>query len=292
MDQTLKARLQQDSALLCPGVYDAFSAAMAAEAGFEAIYLSGAAMAYTLLGKPDIGLLSLHEVADVMFRIRERVTVPVVADGDTGWGNAINVQRTMRVLERAGASAVQLEDQGFPKRCGHLKGKSLIPTGEMVGKIYAALDARDKTLVIARTDAIAVEGFERALDRGEAYLEAGADVVFVEAPENDEQMQGIVKRFGKRVPLMANMIEGGRTPLKSLQELEAIGFRLVIFPAGVVRALAKTVQEYYAVLKANGTSASMMPRMFDFVGLNEVIGTERILAAGRAYENIEKKAAE
>jgi 2-methylisocitrate lyase-like PEP mutase family enzyme len=292
MTQTLKARLGQDRALLCPGVYDGFTAAMAAEAGFEALYLSGAAMAYTLLGKPDIGLLSLHEVADVMFRIRERVDLPVVCDGDTGWGNAINVQRTMRVLERAGASAVQLEDQGFPKRCGHLKGKSLIPTGEMVGKLRAALDARDKTLVIARTDAIAVEGFERALDRGEAYLEAGADVVFVEAPENREQMQGIVARFGGRVPLMANMIEGGRTPLLSVDELGTMGFRLVIFPGGVVRALAKTVQEYYAVLKANGTSASMMPRMFDFVGLNEVIGTERILAAGRAYETFEKKAAE
>ena len=292
MQQTLKSRLQQDTALLCPGVYDAFTAAMAAEAGYESIYLSGAGLAYTLLGKPDIGLLSLHEVADVLFRIRERVDLPIVCDGDTGWGNAINVQRTIRVLERAGASAMQMEDQGFPKRCGHLKGKNLISTGEMVGKIHAALDARDKILVIARTDAIAVEGFERALDRGEAYLEAGADVVFVEAPETREHLEGIVKRFGRRVPLMANMIEGGRTPLLSVDELGAMGYRLVIFPAGVVRAIAKTVQEYYAVLKANGTSASMMPRMFDFVGLNEVIGTERILAAGRAYEPAEKKAAE
>lgn len=290
MSESLRRRLQEDTAVLCPGIYDGFSAAMAAEAGFEALYLSGAALAYTLLGKPDIGLLSLHEVADVMFRVRERVDLPVVADGDTGWGNAINVQRTMRVLERAGASAVQLEDQTFPKRCGHLKGKSLIPTGEMVGKIHAALDARDQTLVIARTDAIAVEGYERALDRGEAYLEAGADVVFIEAPENEDQMTGIVARFGRRVPLMANMIEGGRTPLKSVDELGAIGFRLVIFPGGVVRALARTVQEYYGTLKAHGTSAPMMPRMFDFVGLNQVIGTERILEAGRAYEHDEKAA--
>lgn len=290
MAMDLKTRLQQDTALLCPGVYDGFTAAMAAEAGFEALYLSGAALAYTLLGKPDIGLLSLHEVADTMFRIRERVDLPVVADGDTGWGNAINVQRTIRVLERAGASAMQMEDQSFPKRCGHLKGKSLISTSEMVGKIHAALDARDKTLVIARTDAIAVEGFEQALDRGEAYLEAGADVVFVEAPENDEQMRGITARFGGRVPLMANMIEGGRTPLKSIDELGDLGFRLVIFPAGVVRALARTVQDYYAILKANGTSESFMPQMFDFVGLNEVIGTEKILADGRAYEEPRKAA--
>lgn len=288
MTKTLKTRLHEDTALLCPGVYDGFTAAMAADAGFEALYLSGAAMAYTLLGKPDIGLLSLHEVADVMFRIRERVDLPVIADGDTGWGNAINVQRTIRVLERAGATAVQLEDQGFPKRCGHLKGKTLIPAGEMVGKIHAAVDARDKTLIIARTDAIAIEGFEAALDRGEMYLKAGADVLFVEAPENDAQMTAICERFAGRVPLMANMIEGGRTPLKPVDELGSMGFRLVIFPGGVVRALARTVQEYYATLKSNGTSAPFMPRMFDFVGLNEVIGTDAILEAGRAYDAVEK----
>ncbi|MBN8899939.1 MAG: isocitrate lyase/PEP mutase family protein, partial [Rhodospirillales bacterium] len=166
----LRSRLRGDTALLCPGVYDAFSAAMAVEAGFEALYLSGASIAYTSLGSPDIGLVSMTEVAATMGRIRERVDVPVIVDGDTGWGNALSVERTVRVFERAGASAIQLEDQGFPKRCGHLQDKSLVSVQEMVGKLRAALSVRDQALIVARTDAIAVEGFDAALDRAEAYV--------------------------------------------------------------------------------------------------------------------------
>jgi 2-methylisocitrate lyase-like PEP mutase family enzyme len=173
---SLRARLTDPRILVAPGVYDGLTAAIAEQAGFEALYLSGAAVAYTRLGRPDIGLTSVSEMADTMALIRDRVDLPVIIDADTGFGNALNAQRTMRTYERAGANALQVEDQTFPKRCGHLKDKSLIPPGEMVGKIAAMADARasDETLIIARTDAVAVEGFDAALDRAEAYVEAGA----------------------------------------------------------------------------------------------------------------------
>jgi 2-methylisocitrate lyase-like PEP mutase family enzyme len=284
----LRARLQENRALLCPGVYDGLSAALAVEAGFEALYLSGASIAYTMLGGPDIGLTSMTEVAGVLGRIRERVDLPVIVDADTGWGNALNVQRTVRALERSGASALQIEDQAFPKRCGHLDGKTLVSTAEMVGKIRAATDARDGALIVARTDAIAVEGLPRALDRADAYVEAGADVLFVEAPETLEQMRTIVERFGHRLPLLANMVEGGRTPIESADELAALGFRIVIFPGGTVRALARLLQEYFGSLRATGTTAPFRDRMLDFAGLNAVLGTQEILRRGRAYEALDE----
>jgi len=282
----LRSRLRQDAGppVLCPGVYDALSAALVEQAGFEAAYLSGANLAYTRLGAPDIGLVSMAELADATARIRERVALPVVVDADTGFGNALNVRRTVRVLERAGATAIQLEDQGFPKRCGHLRDKTLVPKAEMVGKLRAALDAREHTLIVARTDAIAVEGFDRALDRAEAYAEAGADVLFIEAPETRAQMEAIAARFAPRLPLLANMVEGGRTPLASAEELGGIGFRLVIFPGGTVRALAHALRDYFASLKAHGTTLPFRDRMFDFDGLNGLLGTDAILRAGRAYE--------
>ncbi|MBN8872131.1 MAG: isocitrate lyase/phosphoenolpyruvate mutase family protein [Rhodospirillales bacterium] len=281
----LRSRLRGDTALLCPGVYDAFSAAMAVEAGFEALYLSGASIAYTSLGSPDIGLVSMTEVAATMGRIRERVDVPVIVDGDTGWGNALSVERTVRVFERAGASAIQLEDQGFPKRCGHLQDKSLVSVQEMVGKLRAALSVRDQALIVARTDAIAVEGFDAALDRAEAYVEAGADVLFVEAPETRAQMEMIVSRFAHRVPLLANMVEGGKTPLAATQDLSDLGFRVVIFPGGTVRALAHMLRDYFATLKRDGTTAAFRDRMLDFLGLNAALGTPAILQRGRDYES-------
>lgn len=280
----LRSRLHAGRALVCPGVYDAFSAALAAQAGFEALYLSGASVAYTRLGAPDIGLVGMTEVADVLARVRERVDVPVVVDADTGFGNALNVQRTVRVLERAGAAAIQLEDQAFPKRCGHLRDKALIPAAEMAGKIRAALDAREQALVIARTDAIAVEGYERALDRAELYVEAGADVLFIEAPEDRDQLAAIGRRFGARLPLLANMVEGGRTPLAPAAELGALGYQIAIFPGGTVRAVAHTLLDYFASLHAHGTTEPFRGRMLDFAGLNGVLGTDAILGAGRRYE--------
>ena len=281
---TLKDRLASGPALLCPGIYDALSAALAADAGFEALYLSGASIAYTMLGAPDIGLVSMNEAAEVLAHIRERVSLPIIVDGDTGFGNALNTQRTVRVFERAGASMIQLEDQTFPKRCGHLQEKTLISAAEMAGKIRAAVDARDSMLVLARTDAIAVEGIDAALDRAERYLEAGADALFIEAPENQEQLRAVTKRFAARAPLLANMVEGGMTPIASVDELGAMGFRIVIFPGGTVRSVVFGLREYFASLKANGTTAPFRNRMLDFRGLQDILQTSRMLAAGRGYE--------
>ena len=286
MTLSLRTRLSAPEILLAPGVFDGLTAALAEAAGAQALYLSGAAVAYTRLGRPDIGLTAMTEMADTMALIRDRVALPVIIDADTGFGNALNAQRTMRVYERAGASALQVEDQTYPKRCGHLADKSLVTASEMAGKIAAMADARssDGTLIIARTDAIAVEGFQAAIDRGEAYLEAGADVLFIEAPRSAGELHEICRIFKGRVPLMANMVEGGETPITAAQDLEKIGFSLVIFPGGIVRALAKTAEEYYASLVANGSNRPFADRMFDFKALNERVGTAALLAAGAAYD--------
>lgn len=286
MNMTLKKRLADRRILLAPGVYDALSGLIAEQAGAEAVYLSGASIAYTRFGRPDIGLVSMSEVADTVAALRDRIALPVVVDADNGFGNALNVQRTVRVFERMGADALQLEDQTMPKRCGHLDGKSLISMDEMAGKIRAACDARqsEETLIIGRTDAIAVEGFDAALDRAEAYLEAGADMLFVEAPQSMAEVEGIVARFAGRVPLMANMVEGGRTPLVDAAGLEALGFSFVIFPGGVVRAIAATARDYYSSLIASGSNDPFRNRMFDFAGLNDVIGTQALLAEGKRYD--------
>jgi 2-methylisocitrate lyase-like PEP mutase family enzyme len=217
--------------------------------------------------------------------IRERTDIPVIVDVDTGFGNALNVQRTVRQFEQRGASAVQIEDQSTPKRCGHLADKMLVSTREMVGKIKAALDARASPdmLLIARTDAVAVEGFPAALDRAAAYAEAGADLLFVEAPTSREQMKEIASRFGAKVPVMANMVEGGKTPIFSAAELQALGFKLVIFPGGTVRALAFALRDYLASLRAHGTTDPYRSRMLDFAGLNGLLGTDEYRARGRRY---------
>ncbi|GGB43404.1 isocitrate lyase family enzyme [Roseibium aquae] len=284
---TLKERLQKDEILTAPGVYDGLTAAIAQDAGFEALYLSGAAVAYTRLGRPDIGLTSVTEMADTMALIRDRVDLPVIIDADTGFGNALNAQRTMRLYERAGANALQVEDQTYPKRCGHLADKSLIPTAEMAGKIAAMTDARqsDDTLIIARTDAIAVEGFDAAIARAEAYVEAGADALFIEAPRSGEELSSIAARFSGRIPLLANMVEGGATPIQSAKDLEKAGFSIVIFPGGIVRALARTAVDYYASLHGHGSNRPFSERMFDFDGLNGLIGTDKMLETGKRYDN-------
>ena len=211
--------------------------------------------------------------------------VPVIVDGDNGFGNALNVQRTVRFYERAGASAIQLEDQAYPKRCGHLTGKTLIPAAEMEGKIRAALDARrsEDTLIIARTDAIAVEGFGAAIERAEGYVEAGADVLFVEAPRTDGEMSATIARFADRVPLLANMVEGGKTPLKTAAELQEIGYRLVIFPGGLVRAQIGATRAYFASLLEHGSTNPMLGQMADLAGVNAAIGTDELLALGKEY---------
>ncbi len=283
---SLKTRLAQTDILVAPGVYDGLTAALAEAAGFEALYLSGAAVAYTRLGRPDIGLSTMSEMADTMGLIADRVGLPVIIDADTGFGNALNAQRTVRVYERAGAAALQVEDQSYPKRCGHLADKSLIPLAEMTGKIAAMADARasDEMLIIGRTDAIAVEGFPAAMDRAGAYLEAGADVLFIEAPHSRAQLEEIARTFVGRVPLLANMVEGGATPITGADDLQGLGFSIVIFPGGIVRALAHTARNYYESLAAHGSNMPFKERMFDFNGLNEVIGTAEMLERGRRYD--------
>jgi 2-methylisocitrate lyase-like PEP mutase family enzyme len=283
---TLSSQLAADDIVVAPGIYDAFGGVMAEQAGFSAAYLSGASIAYTRFGRPDIGLVGMTEVADTLSAIAERVDIPLIVDADTGFGNALNVQRTVRLFERSGASGIQLEDQTLPKRCGHLAGKTLVTTGEMVGKIKAATDARHSagTQIIARTDAIAVEGFDAALDRADAYLDAGADVLFVEAPRTPEDMKTMVDRFRGRVPLLANMVEGGKTPLLSAEELQDIGFSLVIFPGGLVRAVAHMAQEYFASLRTSGTTTPYRNRMLDFDQLNGLLGTDKMLEHGAAYD--------
>ena len=284
---TLRNMLHAREIVVAPGVYDALVALIAEQAGARALYLSGAAIAYTRFGRPDIGLVSMAEVADTIAALRDRVALPLIVDVDNGFGNALNVQRTVRVCERMGASALQIEDQTLPKRCGHLDGKSLISAAEMSGKIRSAVDARrsEDTLIAARTDAIAVEGMEAALDRSELYVEAGADVLFVEAPRTLDEMQQIVERFAGRVPLMANMVEGGKTPMLNAAELEAMGFSLVIFPGGIVRALASAARAYYGSLLATGSNNAFRDRMLDFDGLNAVIGTPDMLETGKKYED-------
>lgn len=293
MTKTLKAQLTA-GAVLAPGVYDALTALLAERAGFSAAYLSGASLAYTQLGLPDIGLVSFDHLADVVARICERISIPLIVDADTGFGNALNVIRTVKVLERMGAAALQLEDQAAPKRCGHLAGKSLIDAAEMVGKIKAAADARAsaETLIIARTDAIAVEGFEAALARAETYLEAGADVIFVEAPQNEAQLRAVATTFSGRVPLVANMVEGGKTPLHPVGELEALGFRLVICPGAVVRAVIPAIEGLLASLAANGATSAFADRMIDITGVNERIGLDRTIAMGQRYSPAIKTASD
>ncbi len=283
--QNLKAQLAAGT-VLAPGVYDALSALIAEQAGFSALYLSGASIAYSRLGRSDIGLTTYTEVEDTLARIAERVSAAVIVDADTGFGNALNTQRTVRGFERAGAAMIQLEDQTFPKRCGHLDGKSVIPAAEMCGKLRAAVDARvnASTLILARTDALASEGLDSALDRAESYLEAGADALFIEALRTPEQMRAACDRFAARVPLLANMVEGGKTPVQDAGALAAVGFRIVIFPGGTARAVAHTLQGYYGSLRQHGTTGPWKDRMLDFDGLNDVIGTPELLEQGRRYE--------
>jgi 2-methylisocitrate lyase-like PEP mutase family enzyme len=286
---SLLARLHSRPILIAPGVYDSLTALIAEHAGFETLYVSGAGISHSRLGRPDIGLVSMTEVVQTVALIRDRVGTHLVVDADTGYGNALNVERTVRLLERAGANAIQIEDQDFPKRCGHLDNKSLISAQEMVGKVKAAVDTRASkdTVIIARTDAVAVEGFDRAMTRAALYGEAGADMLFVEAPRQRDELARIAARLGKSVPLMVNMVEGGKTPVLPASDLETLGFAFVIFPGAVLRTLAKAAEEFYGSLRTHGTTEPFRDRMFDFDGLNRLIGTPEMLERGDRYAAIE-----
>ena len=281
----LRELLAQPDLLVAPGAYDALSARLIAEAGFPAVYMTGFGTAASVLGQPDVGLLTMSEMvsraAALAAVIGER---PLIADADTGYGNPINVRRTVHEYERAGVAAIHIEDQVWPKKCGHMEGKQVIPLDEMVQKIRAAVDARRDAdfVVIARTDANAVYGLEDALRRGQAYREAGADVIFIEAPRSLEELRAIAQTFPD-VPLLYNWAESGKTPLLSLEEIHALGFKLVIFPASLLFAATHTLLSLLEVLKQGQTPTVFAERMISFSQFTDQVGLPDIQSLERRY---------
>jgi methylisocitrate lyase len=278
----LRDLLKNLEVLIAPGAHNAFTAKIIEQAGFSAVYMTGSGAAMDLLGLPDLGFLTLSEMVAHARNIVQATVLPVIADADTGYGNVLNVMRTVREYEGSGVAGLHLEDQVAPKRCGHFAGKEVISREEMLGKIKAALDARrDPSLVIiARTDARAVLGLGEAIERGIAYARAGADMIFVDAPESVDELRKIAQSIP--APVMANMSEGGKTPLLSAKELQAMGYRLVIYPGSAARAAAKTIQDVMAVLKRDGTTKNFLDRMVSFEGRNQITGLAH-------YRELEKK---
>lgn len=282
----LQTRLREGRILSAPGVHDALSALMVERAGFEAAHLSGASIAYTRFARPDAGLLSIDEVAQVVGHIHDRVALPLIVDAHTGFGNALQVMRAVRVLERAGASAIQLEDQATPKTWVDRTDRTLISSAQMQGKIRAACDAREDagTLVIARTDAVEVEGIEAAIERASRYAEAGADVLFVEGLYSDVDMHRARRELAHLAPMLACMVEKPSMPMRSAGELQAMGYSLAIHPCGIVRSLAHSLGGYLRNLRNEGSSAAWQDRMLDIDGLHTLIGTPVMRKLGAAYD--------
>ena len=262
--KTLRAKILERRGLLVPGVANALAARVVEDLGFEAVYLSGAGLTNTLWGMPDLGFITLSELAQHTAAIREAVNLPLIVDADTGFGNAVNVWHCVRVLERAGADAIQIEDQIMPKKCGHFANKSVIPADEMACKIKAAVDARvcEDFVIIARTDALAVEGFEAAIERAERYIQAGADVTFVEAPENIDLMRDIPRRLS--VPQVVNVVVGGRTPVLAQKELAAMGFGLVLYANVALQGAIAGMQQALRHLKDHGRIDETNPQVASF----------------------------
>jgi carboxyvinyl-carboxyphosphonate phosphorylmutase len=280
---TLRKLLAQPGAVCAPGAYDALSARIIEAAGFPAVYMTGYGTSAALLGQPDVGLLSMAEMAENARRIVQAVNVPVVADADTGYGNPLNVARTVRVYEAAGVGGLHIEDQVAPKRCGHMTGKHVIPTDEMVQKVRAAVDARHDPdlLVIARTDAIAVNGLEDALERAERYRDAGADMLFVEAPESEEQAAEIAARLN--CPLLFNWSESGRTPPIPLARIEALGYKLVIYPITSLFAATHALMQTMASLRRVGDSSEFANQLISFTEFNRFIGLPAVQEMEQRY---------
>ncbi|HEV7456860.1 MAG TPA: oxaloacetate decarboxylase [Roseococcus sp.] len=278
----LRARLEQGLPTVAPGAYDGLSARLVAEAGFPALYASGGAIARSL-GVPDLGLLGMEQVVERVAAMCDAVEIPVIADADTGYGNALNTQRAVQAFERAGVAAIHLEDQQFPKRCGHYEDKALVSTAEMAGKLRAARDAaRDPDFVlIARTDAIAVEGLDGALARAQAYREAGADVIFVEAPTSVAQIERIAREVPG--PKLMNMFHGGKTPIMPAEELARMGYGIVIIPSDLQRAAIHAMRATLAAIARDGTSMAMAERMVSFTERERIIGTHHWLERDARY---------
>lgn len=266
-----------------PGCWDGLSALLIEQAGFEAAFLTGGGLSMARLGRPDLGLATVTEVAQAAELIRDRIALPLIVDADTGFGNALNMARTVRQLERAGASAIQVEDQTFPKRCGHMAGKALIPLPEAVGKLHAALDARDEALIVARTDAVAVEGLDAALERAEAYLAAGADLIFVEGPRTLADTVAVGRRFGSRAPLVHNLVEGGVSATWSGAELEAMGFAIALHPLMLLHGFVRAAPGWLRTLREDRGAQRLGGQIADLAEINALTGAEDLLDAARRY---------
>jgi 2-methylisocitrate lyase-like PEP mutase family enzyme len=277
---TLRQLVQGQGIVVAPGVYDGLSARLARHAGFAAVYATGGGIARSM-GYPDLGLLGMTEVIERVAGIVEHAGVPVIADADTGYGNALNTRRAVREFARAGVAGIHLEDQTFPKRCGHLDDKTVVPIGEMTQKLRAARDADPDLVLIARTDALAVEGLAAAVDRAHAYTAAGADVIFVEAPTTEAQIEAIARRVPG--PKLINMFEGGKTPLVALDRLQALGFRIVIIPSDVQRAAIRAMQDALAAIKRDGNSRAVAERMATFTERETIVGTADYLTLDERY---------
>jgi 2-methylisocitrate lyase-like PEP mutase family enzyme len=288
----LQAALAQGSGgarrlISVPGCWDGLTALMIEQAGFEAAFLTGGGFSMTRLGRPDMGLVTSQEVEQTVAVIRERVDLPLIVDADTGFGNALNAGRTVRQFERAGATAIQLEDQTFPKRCGHMAGKGVVPLPEAVGRIRAALDARDHAMIIARTDAVSVEGFDAALERAEAFLEAGADLIFVEGPKTLEDTAEVGRRFGARAPLVHNLVEGGVTATRSGAELEAMGFAVALHPLMLLHGFVRLAPDLLARLKQARSTEAFAGEIASLADMNALTGAAEMVAQGARYDGRE-----
>lgn len=277
----LRALLARPEPLLVPGAYDALSARLVEHAGFDAVYMTGFGATASLLGLPDVGLLSLPDMVDNAGRMARAVDVPLISDADTGYGNAINVARAVQQFERAGVAAIHLEDQVAPKRCGHMSGKQVVPVEEMVEKVRAAVAARQDPdfVLIARTDARAVDGLDAALSRAQAYLDAGADVLFVEAPQTEAEVAEVAAAF-PRTPLLFNWVERGRTPMLPLERIAELGFALVLFPVATLFSATTGMQRYLAELRGSGTPLASLDDAVGFDAFTDLVGLPEI----RAFE--------
>jgi 2,3-dimethylmalate lyase len=281
----LRELLAGPAPLLAPGAYDALSARLVEQAGFDVVYMTGFGTTAGLTGRPDVGLLTGTEMADNARRIVAAVDVPVIADGDTGYGNAINVIRTVQTYEQAGVAAIQLEDQVTPKKCGHMAGKEIVPLPEMLGKIRAAVDARHDPdfLVIARTDAVAVDGIDAAVDRARAFADAGADLLFVEAPTSEADIEQVASRLAGVGPLVFNWAEGGKTPPLSLERMGELGFSLVLYPIGTLLAATAGIRALLETLRKEGTPASALPGLPAFDEFTGLVGLPEVRELEQRY---------
>lgn len=266
-----------------PGCWDGLTALLVAQAGFPAAFLTGGGLSMARFGRPDMGLVTATELEETVWAIRDRVALPLLVDADTGFGNALNVARTVRRLERAGASAIQLEDQSFPKRCGHMQGKSLVPLDEAVGKLRAALDSREHALIVARTDAVSVDGLDAALERAEAYLAAGADLIFVEGPRTLAETAQVGAQLGARAPLVHNLVEGGVSATDSGEALERLGFAVALHPLVLLHALAALAPRILSGLARERSTAAMAGDLVRLEDMNRLTGADDLLAFARDH---------